>query len=127
MSRGKCSMPFERWSLHLRRYHQRLSVAAGAGLIVGVGMAAFALPLDQSPLLLGPVAESLSVAVLQFGSGNWKVSEIADSWREMPRFTIVWLICTSVFLGLVTSKLHVDLIGAPQTSVEISKATVKCA
>jgi hypothetical protein len=49
-------MPFERWSLHLRRYRQRLSVAAGAGLIVGVGMAAFALPLDQSPLLLGPIA-----------------------------------------------------------------------
>jgi hypothetical protein len=25
-------------------------------LIVGVGMAAFALPLDQSPLVLGPIA-----------------------------------------------------------------------
>jgi hypothetical protein len=32
-----------------------LSVA-GTALIVGVGMAAFALPLDQSPLVLGPIA-----------------------------------------------------------------------
>jgi len=31
-------------------------VAAGVGLIVGVGMAAFALPLHQSPLILGPIA-----------------------------------------------------------------------
>jgi hypothetical protein len=31
-------------------------VAAGVGLIVGVSMAAFALPLKQSPLVLGPIA-----------------------------------------------------------------------
>jgi hypothetical protein len=42
--------------LHLRPYRRRLSVAAGVGVIVGVGMAAFALPLDQSPVLLGPIA-----------------------------------------------------------------------
>jgi hypothetical protein len=68
MSRAKCGMPFERWSLHLRRYRQRLSVAAGAGLIVGVGMAAFALPLDQSPLLLGPIAGiGTFLVILQYG------------------------------------------------------------
>jgi len=44
----------DRWRPHLRRY-RRLSVA-GTALIVGVGMAAFALPLDQSPLVLGPIA-----------------------------------------------------------------------
>jgi hypothetical protein len=47
---------FDRWRLHLRRYRRRLSVAAEVGVIVGVGMAAFALPLDQSPLPLGPIA-----------------------------------------------------------------------
>ena len=46
---------FDRWRPHLRRY-RRLSVAAGVSLIVGVGMGAFALPLDQSPLVLGPIA-----------------------------------------------------------------------
>jgi hypothetical protein len=47
---------FNRWGPHLRRYRHRLPVAAGVSLIVGVGMAAFALPLDQSPLVLGPIA-----------------------------------------------------------------------
>jgi hypothetical protein len=47
---------FDRWGPHLRRYRRRLPVAAGVSLIVGVGMAAFALPLDQSPLVLGPIA-----------------------------------------------------------------------
>ena len=47
---------FNRWSPHLRRYRRRLSLAAGVSLIVGGGMAAFALPLDQSPLILGPIA-----------------------------------------------------------------------
>jgi hypothetical protein len=40
----------------LGKYRRRLLVAAGVGLIVGVGMAAFALPLHQSPLILGPIA-----------------------------------------------------------------------
>ena len=30
------------WSPHLRRYQRRLPLAAGVGLIVGAGMAAFA-------------------------------------------------------------------------------------
>jgi hypothetical protein len=60
---------FERWSLHLRRrYRRRLSVGAGAGLIVGVGMAAFAVPLDQSPLVLGPIAGiGTFLIILQYG------------------------------------------------------------
>lgn len=48
--------PFERWTPHLRRYRQRLPIAVGVGLIVGVGMAAFALVLDQPPLVLGLIA-----------------------------------------------------------------------
>jgi hypothetical protein len=47
---------WNRWSLRLRRYRRRLPLTAGASLIVGVGMAAFAFPLDQSPLVLGPIA-----------------------------------------------------------------------
>jgi hypothetical protein len=47
---------FKRWNPHLRRYHRRLPLTAGVSLIVGGGMAAFALPLDQSPLVLGPIA-----------------------------------------------------------------------
>ena len=47
---------FNRWSLHLCRYRHRLPLAAGVSLIVGGGMAAFALPLEQSPLVLGPIA-----------------------------------------------------------------------
>jgi hypothetical protein len=59
---------FERWSVHLRRYRRRLPVAAGAGLIVGVAMAAFAVPLDQSPLVLGPIAGiGTFVIILQYG------------------------------------------------------------
>jgi hypothetical protein len=35
--------PIQRgWSPHLRRYQRRLPLAAGVGLIVGAGMAAFA-------------------------------------------------------------------------------------
>jgi hypothetical protein len=68
MSRARCGMPFKRWSLHLRRYRRRLSVAAGAGLIVGVGMAAFAVPLDQSPPVLGPIAGiGTFLIILQYG------------------------------------------------------------
>jgi hypothetical protein len=44
------------WSPHLRRYRRRLPLAAGVGLIVGAGMAAFASLFDQSPLILGPIA-----------------------------------------------------------------------
>jgi hypothetical protein len=59
---------FERWSLPLRRYRRRLPVAAGAGLIIGVGMAAFAVPLDQSPLVLGPIAGiGTFLIILQYG------------------------------------------------------------
>jgi hypothetical protein len=59
---------FERWSLHLRRYRRRLSVAAGAGLIVGVGMAEFAVSLNQSPLVLGPIAGiGTFLIMLQYG------------------------------------------------------------
>jgi hypothetical protein len=47
---------FGRWRPHLQRYHRRLSIAAGVGLIVGGGMAAFGLVLDQSPLILGLIA-----------------------------------------------------------------------
>jgi hypothetical protein len=47
---------FDRWRPYLRRHLRRVAVAAGVSLIVGVGMAAFALPLDQSPLVLGPIA-----------------------------------------------------------------------
>ena len=47
---------FDRWRPHLRHYRRRVSVAAGVSLIVGVGMAAFALLLDQSPMVLGPIA-----------------------------------------------------------------------
>jgi hypothetical protein len=58
----------DHWSLHLRRYRHRLSVAAGVGLIVGVGMAAFPLPLDQSPLVLGPIAGiSTFLIILKYG------------------------------------------------------------
>jgi hypothetical protein len=42
--------------LYLRKYRRRLPIAAGVSLIVGLGMAIFALPLDQSPLVLGPIA-----------------------------------------------------------------------
>jgi hypothetical protein len=41
---------------HLDHYRRRLPLAAGVSLIVGVGTAVFALPLDQSPLVLGPIA-----------------------------------------------------------------------
>ncbi len=40
----------------MRRYRQRLPVAAGVSFIVGVGMAAFAVVLDQSSLVLGLIA-----------------------------------------------------------------------
>jgi Tfp pilus assembly protein PilN len=39
-----------------RRYPRRLSMAAGVGLIVGLGMAGFALLFAQSPFILGPIA-----------------------------------------------------------------------
>ena len=41
---------------HMRRYRQRLPIAAGVSFIVGVGMAAFAVVLDQSSLVLGLIA-----------------------------------------------------------------------
>jgi hypothetical protein len=44
------------WGPHLRRYRRRLPLTAGAGLIVGAGMAAFVPLFDQSPLVLGPIA-----------------------------------------------------------------------
>jgi len=47
---------FDRCRHQLRRYRPRVPVAAGIGAIVGFGMAAFAFPLDQSPLFLGLVA-----------------------------------------------------------------------
>jgi hypothetical protein len=54
--------------LYLRKYRRRLSVAAGVSLIVGLGMAAFALPLDQSPLVLGPIAGiGTFVVILHYG------------------------------------------------------------
>jgi hypothetical protein len=47
---------FTRWRPHLRRYRRRLLLAVGVSLIVGIGMAVFALPLDQPPLVLGAIA-----------------------------------------------------------------------
>jgi hypothetical protein len=54
--------------LYLRKYRRRLPIAAGVSLIVGLGMAIFALPLDQSPLVLGPIAGiGAFVVILHYG------------------------------------------------------------
>jgi hypothetical protein len=54
--------------LYLRKYRRRLPIAAGVSLIVGLGMAIFALPLDQSPLVLGPIAGiGAFVIILHYG------------------------------------------------------------
>jgi hypothetical protein len=47
---------FTPWRPPPRRYPRRLSTAAGVGLIVGLGMAAFAPLFIQPPLVLGPIA-----------------------------------------------------------------------
>jgi hypothetical protein len=47
---------FNRWRPQPGRYPPRLPMAAGVGVIVGLGMAAFAPLFGQSPLVLGPIA-----------------------------------------------------------------------